>query len=214
MAQIQQQLKVARISLSSEQLGAASGLLRGVECPGEVLTSKLKLYRGWWPPAAPPPNHLWQKMNLTGISLPWRHPALATWSSTGLLLLNVQGVSGPGRSCPAKELPWGRVVLPPSGLCPTSPRQSRQCWAQAHHVSLRKSASPFPTLMSPTPPASIHPRAAGEPEDKGLSVLHTNTLATSIAHFHDRVTGCRERFTEGTVPGKSLEKVYVEKLPF
>lgn len=89
-----------------------------------------------------------------------------------------------------------------------------QCLAQAHHVSLRKSASPFPTRMSPAPPASIDPQAAGEPGDKGLSVLHTDSLATSIAHFHDSVTGCRERFTEGTMPGKSLEKVYVEQLPF
>lgn len=122
-------------------------------------------------------------------------------------------MSGPGRSCPAKELPWGRVVLPPSGLCLASPRQSMPCWAQAHHVSLRKSASPFPARVSPAPPASIHPQAAGEPEDKGLSVLHTSRMATSIAHFHDSVTGWRERFTEGTMPGKSLEKVYVEELP-
>lgn len=61
----------------------------------------------------------------------------------------------------------------------------------------------------------LHPslgsrRARGQ----GLSVLHTNSLATSIAHFHDSVMGCRERFTEGTIPGKSLEKVYVEKVPF
>lgn len=44
-------------------------------------------------------------------------------------------------------------------------------------------------------------------------MLHTNSLAISVAHFHGSVTVCRERFTEGTMPGKSLE-IYIEKIPF
>lgn len=119
-------------------------------------------------------------------------------------------MSGPDRSCPAKELAWGRVVLPPSGLCPTSPRQCMQCWAQGHHVSLRKPASPFPTGMSPAPPASIHPRAAGEPEDRGY-LCSTPTvwqLQLPIAMTVSRAAekGLQRVHNARKVPGEGLRR--------
>lgn len=45
-------------------------------------------------------------------------------------------------------------------------------------------------------------------------MLRSNSPATSTARFHDGITVRREKFAEDTMPGKSLEKVYLEKIPF
>lgn len=68
----------------------------------------------------------------------------------------------------------------------------------------------LPSLPTCLPPSLCSRRATAH----GLSMLHSSLPATSTACFHDSITVRREKFAEDVMPGKCMEEVYLEKIPF
>lgn len=127
-------------------------------------------------------------------------PTGPTWPLLWLPQLNGQGASGPDSSCPANTgegcfATTLAILYLPEGCAGSVGLRDAMC------PSIGQSASP-PSLCG---------RRAGA---HGLSVLRSNSPATSTARFHDGIAVRREKFAEDTMPGKSLEKVYLEKIPF
>lgn len=94
-------------------------------------------------------------------------------------------------------------ALPPQGNACSVGLRDTMCF-------LRKPASPFPTGMSPAPPASIHPRAAGEPEYRGYpcSTPTVWQLQLPIAMTVSRAAekGLQRVHNARKVPGEGLRR--------
>ena len=108
-----------------------------------------------------------------------------------------------GKGCFATA--WAVPCFPKSYACSVRLRDAMCPSGNLLHPSL---PAGLPHCLHPSMPRSRRARA------RGLSVLHSNSPATSTAHFHDSITVRRESFAEDVMPGKSLEVVYLEKIPF